>query len=60
MYITEEINESDHKDVLCGILCHQFTKHFVSLFVETCIGSGRLILGADRLVLDVKTRETYG
>lgn len=23
---------------------------------ETCIGAGRLILGADRLILDLKTR----
>ena len=27
---------------------------------ETCIGAFRLILGADRLILDLKTRETYG
>ena len=57
MYITEKINETDHKDVLYNIPCHPRNHAFFKLFRyqsrETCIGVGRLFL-------DVKTCETQG
>ena len=33
MYITEEINETDHKDVLYNIPCHPRNHAFLSSFV---------------------------
>ena len=58
MYITEEINETDHKD----FIIHE-TFFFLKLIRyqswETCIAVGQLILGADSFILEVKTCETH-